>query len=128
MVARTPFRRLELWQKASELAALVHRSATEWKGDASGIVADVCVCARSASASIAQGSQRVSDEECLAFFLKAKDALAALHSHLVLARDTQIASARNAETCIVATVTFDKMLQSFMEKLGSSASLAQEIE
>jgi four helix bundle protein len=122
------FKKLQVWQKAHELALKTHATADKIRGRSyTSLRSQMVRAAASIDANIVEGSGQRSDREFIRFIDIAINSANELESHLIMARDLGALGASDFITLREQLVTIRKMLYGLRGRVQSThASLSQQ--
>jgi four helix bundle protein len=122
------FKKLQVWQKAHELALETHATADKIRGRSyTSLRSQMVRAAASIDANIVEGSGQRSDREFIRFIDIAINSANELESHLIMARDLGALGASDFITLREQLVTIRKMLYGLRGRVQSThASLSQQ--
>lgn len=120
MATQLPYKQLKVWQKAMELAGIIHAITKRFPRDELyGHTSQMRRSAVSVPANIAEGSQRGSQKDFANFVLIAKGSLAELETELLIACNICYCSAQDSDVtqALALLLEIDKMLYSLHRTL-----------
>jgi len=119
------FRKLEVWQKAHELALAVSDVAAGIRGtDYLSLRSQMIRAAASIDADIVEGRGQRSDREFARYLNIAVNSANELEAHLIMARDLGAMSAHNYVRLRERLVQVRKMLHGLLTKIGERRRVA----
>jgi len=119
------FRKLEVWQKAHELALAVSDVAAGIRGtDYLSLRSQMIRAAASIDANIVEGRGQRSDREFVRYLNIAVNSANELEAHLIMARDLGAMSAHNYVRLRERLVQVRKMLHGLLTKIGERRRVA----
>jgi len=112
------FRELKVWEKGNELTLAVYKATARFPNEERyGLTSQIRRSSVSVPANIAEGCGRGSDADLARFLQIAAGSASELESHLLLAMQLHLLSARDHEYLTKQVMEVKRMLTSFIKKL-----------
>ena len=117
-VGMKDFRKLQVWEKAHQLALTLYQVTASFPRDETyGLASQIRRAASSIPSNIAEGCGRDGDAELARFCIIARGSASELEYQLLLARDLKLLQTHDYEQLSQQTIEIKRMLTVFVQKL-----------
>ena len=117
------YRDLTVWQRATELAALVYElTARLPRKETYGLSSQLQRAAVSIPSNIAEGHARESTKEYLRYLLVSRGSMAELETQLLLCQKLQLLSKQDVEHALIVSDEIGRMIRGLQQSLGKRLS------